>query len=82
MTNVRSIDQRHVSGVFGLIVQYQYNNRDPGTVIDLTDPVFAKSIILFILYGIYENATIVIVYWLVSSLALKPGEVASLIGLV
>ncbi|KIW10692.1 hypothetical protein PV08_11656 [Exophiala spinifera] len=67
--------------IYGLVVQYQYDNRDPTTVIDIHDPVFAKSFLLFVLYGLLENSSMIILYWIIGSLGLPPGELASLVGL-
>ncbi len=63
------------------MVQYQYDKRDPTEVIDIVDPVFAKSFLLFVLYGLLENSSMIIMYWVIGSLGLAPGEVASLVGL-
>ncbi|EXJ93161.1 hypothetical protein A1O3_01718 [Capronia epimyces CBS 606.96] len=67
--------------IYGLVVQYQYDKRDPSEVIDIVDPVFAKSFLLFVLYGLLENSTMVVMYWTMGSLGLPPGEIASLVGL-
>lgn len=68
-------------GIFGLVVQYQYDKRDPTEVIDIVDPIFAKSFLLFVLYGLLENSSMLIMYWVIGSLGLPPGDVASLVGL-
>lgn len=72
---------RCLEGIFGLVVQYQYDKRDPTEVIDIVDPVFAKSFLLFVLYGLLENSSMLIMYWVIGSLGLPPGDVASLVGL-
>ncbi|EED17188.1 conserved hypothetical protein [Talaromyces stipitatus ATCC 10500] len=68
--------------VYGLIVQYQYDKREAATAIDIVDPVFVKSCLLFILYGLIENSGMMVIYWLIGSLGLDPGKVASIVGLV
>lgn len=68
-------------GIFGLVVQYQYDHRDLTVAIDIVDPVFAKSFLLFVLYGLLENSSMVVMYWILGSLGLSAGEVASLVGL-
>ncbi|OKL64524.1 hypothetical protein UA08_00757 [Talaromyces atroroseus] len=65
--------------IYGIIVQYQYDKEQ--TVIDITDPVFVKSCLLFILYGLIENSGSVVVYWIIGSLGLEPGQVSSFVGL-
>ncbi|EHY59864.1 Notoamide biosynthesis cluster protein O' [Exophiala dermatitidis] len=67
--------------IFGLVVQYQYDHRDLTVAIDIVDPVFAKSFLLFVLYGLLENSSMVVMYWILGSLGLSAGEVASLVGL-
>ncbi|RAO69467.1 uncharacterized protein BHQ10_005479 [Talaromyces amestolkiae] len=67
--------------IYGLIVQYQYDER-ASTAIDIVDPVFIKSSLLFILYGLIENSGMMVIYWIIGSLGLDPGKVASLVGLV
>jgi hypothetical protein len=42
-------------------VQYQYNSRN-GAPIDITNRLFAKSALLFILYGLIENSGMVFGY--------------------
>ena len=68
-------------GIYGLIVQYQYDEMEH-KAIDIVDPVFIKSCILFILYGLIENSGMMVIYWIIGSLGLEPGKVASLVGLV
>ncbi|KAJ5877799.1 hypothetical protein N7455_001264 [Penicillium solitum] len=60
--------------IYGLVVQYQYDKQT--TIIDITDPVFIKSCLLFILYGLIENSAMV-----TGSLGLEPGSVATFVGL-
>ncbi|KAH8699120.1 major facilitator superfamily domain-containing protein, partial [Talaromyces proteolyticus] len=67
--------------IYGLIVQYQYSNRPVSAAIDIFDPIFAKSLLLFILYGLVENSAMVVIYWLMGSLAFNPGQIASIVGL-
>lgn len=50
-------------GIYGLVVQYQYDKQT--TIIDITDPVFIKSCLLFILYGLIENSAMVTGYWII-----------------
>ncbi|KAL2841589.1 major facilitator superfamily domain-containing protein [Aspergillus pseudoustus] len=66
--------------IYGLIVQYQYNSRSSANI-DFTDRLFAKSALLFILYGLIENSGMVFGYWIIASLGLGPGSVASFVGL-
>ncbi|CAI7644290.1 unnamed protein product [Penicillium crustosum] len=65
--------------IYGLVVQYQYDKQT--TIIDITDPVFIKSCLLFILYGLIENSAMVTGYWIIGSLGLDPGSVATFVGL-
>ncbi|CRG88311.1 UNC93-like protein C922,05c [Talaromyces islandicus] len=65
--------------IYGLVVQYQYDKQEK--VIDITDAVFVKSCLLFILYGLIENSGMVIAYWIIGSLGLEPGQVSSFVGL-
>ncbi|TQB74920.1 hypothetical protein MPDQ_003951 [Monascus purpureus] len=68
--------------IYGLVVQYQYDKRSPtAPAIDIVDPVFAKSCLLFIVYGLIENSAMIIGYWIIGSLGLDPGDVAALVGL-
>ncbi|KAL2421664.1 hypothetical protein ABEF95_008396 [Exophiala dermatitidis] len=39
------------------------------------------SCLLFVLYGLLENSSMVVMYWILGSLGLPAGEVASLVGL-
>ncbi|KAJ5475823.1 hypothetical protein N7475_001552 [Penicillium sp. IBT 31633x] len=65
--------------IYGLVVQYQYDKQ--ATIIDIKDPKFIKSCLLFILFGLIENSAMVTVYWLIGSLGLDPGSVATFVGL-
>ncbi|KGO41575.1 Major facilitator superfamily domain, general substrate transporter [Penicillium expansum] len=65
--------------IYGLVVQYQYDKQT--TIIDIKDPVFIKSCLLFILYGLIENSAMVTGYWIIGSLGLDPGSVATFVGL-
>ncbi|KAL3494743.1 hypothetical protein BJX62DRAFT_234032 [Aspergillus germanicus] len=67
-------------GIYGLIVQYQYNSRHSAPI-DITNRLFAKSALLFILCGLIENSGMVFGYWIIASLGLDPGSVASFVGL-
>lgn len=61
-------------------MQYQYNSRHSAPI-DITNRLFAKSALLFILYGLIENSGMVFGYWIIASLGLDPGSVASFVGL-
>ncbi|KAJ5895278.1 hypothetical protein N7495_006969 [Penicillium taxi] len=65
--------------IYGLVVQYQYNGRTE--IIDIEDPVFIKSCLLFILYGLIENSAMVTGYWIIGSLGLDAGSVSTFVGL-
>ncbi|KAJ5498940.1 hypothetical protein N7453_007991 [Penicillium expansum] len=65
--------------IYGLVVQYQYDKQT--TIIDIKDPVFIKSCLLFILYGLIENSAMVTGYWIIGSLGLDPSSVATFVGL-
>ncbi|KAL2218993.1 major facilitator superfamily domain-containing protein [Thermoascus aurantiacus ATCC 26904] len=66
---------------YGLVVQYLYNKSSAAETIDIKDPIFAMSCVLFILYGLIENSAMVVGYWIIGSLGLDPGSVASFVGL-
>lgn len=67
---------------FGVGVQYAYDKRSPDDVIDWTQPVFGKSLVLFILYGLLENSNVLLIYYLIGSFTSDVNRLTSYAGLV
>ncbi|RPD63304.1 MFS general substrate transporter [Lentinus tigrinus ALCF2SS1-6] len=67
---------------FGVGVEYAYDKRPADDVIDWTQPVFGKSLVLFILYGLLENSNVLLIYYLIGSFTSDVNRLTSYAGLV